>query len=529
MRYDAIIIGAGASGLTAAAYLAREGNSTMLLEKQPRCGGLIGTFTRDGFTFDGGVRAFDNAGVLFPMLKQLGLNIEFVKNQVSLGIEDQVIEIESDANLDDYQVLLNRLYPESIDEIALLVEDIHKIMRYMDIQYGINNPLFLDVKEDRDYFLKAVVPWMFKYALTAPKVSALNQPVIPYLKKFTNNKALIDIISQHFFTDTPAYFALSYFKLYQDYFYPKGGTGVLIDKLTEFIQAHGGEIRTSMGVTAIDLETRTVRTSTGDTFDYQQLLWTADQKMLYQIVDLDALADSATRVAVTERRALLSDKAGNDSVLTLFLGSNLDPGYFKAISNAHFFYTPSRLGQSLAGSPPIDGSWEQIDQWLKKFYAYTTYEISIPALRDPSLVPTGKTGLIISTLFDYRLTEHIYENGWEDRFQNAVGNLMIENLERTVYPGLAESVLQRSTSTPITLQRLTGSTDGAITGWAFTNQPMPAESRLVKIANSVKTPLPNVTQAGQWTYSPSGLPVSFITGKVAADSIHKRLKRAKRT
>jgi len=74
------------------------------------------------------------------------------------------------------------------------------------------------------------------------------------------------------------------------------------------------------------------------------------------------------------------------------------------------------------------------------------------------------------------------------------------------------------------LQQRNGSTDGAITGWSFTNHPMPAENRLIKIANSVKTPLPDVFQAGQWTYSPSGLPVALITGKVAADAIHKKLK-----
>ncbi len=80
------------------------------------------------------------------------------------------------------------------------------------------------------------------------------------------------------------------------------------------------------------------------------------------------------------------------------------------------------------------------------------------------------------------------------------------------------------TSTPLSIKKITGNTDGAITGWSFTNDPVPAESRLVKIANSVKTPLPDVHQAGQWTYSPSGLPVSLITGKLAADRINKQLK-----
>ena len=38
-RYDAIIVGGGHNGLTAAAYLARAGLSTLLLERLPNLGG----------------------------------------------------------------------------------------------------------------------------------------------------------------------------------------------------------------------------------------------------------------------------------------------------------------------------------------------------------------------------------------------------------------------------------------------------------------------------------------------------------
>ena len=61
-------------------------------------------------------------------------------------------------------------------------------------------------------------------------------------------------------------------------------------------------------------------------------------------------------------------------------------------------------------------------------------------------------------------------------------------------------------------------TDGAITGWAFTNENMPAERRMLAIARAVRTPLPDVLQAGQWTYSPSGVPIAILTGKLAADA-----------
>lgn len=525
MIYDVIIVGSGASGLTAAAYLAKSGYSTLMLEKAAYCGGLINSFTRDGISFDGGIRALDNAGALFPMLKQLGMEIEFLPNPITIGIEDQVIHVEEDINLSAYESLLKSLYPESADEIASIIVEIKQIMGYMEIQYGINNPLFLDIKTDRDYFVKEVFPWMFKYALNVRKVSGKNQPVIEYLQKFTTNQSLIDIIAQHFFTATPAYFALSYFTLYKDYCYPKNGTGAFIQQLVDHFQKHGGEIITEASVSSIDLENKWVLTEAGQKYGYRTLLWTADQKTLYQIIDVDSLSSQKMIEVVHERRQALSGMRGNDSVLTLFVSSNMDRDYFAGIASAHFFYTPSRQGQSSAGSLPLGEDWNAVEAWLERYFALTTYEISIPVLRDPSLAPPGKTGLIVSVLFDYQLTKYIYDQGWEEPFRKLAENAMISRLDQSIYPGLKASVIDSFSSTPMTMQKMTGSTDGAITGWAFTNQPMPAENRMIKIANSVNTPLPDVYQAGQWTYSPSGLPISLITGKLAADKVHKRLKK----
>ncbi|MDY6872865.1 MAG: FAD-dependent oxidoreductase, partial [Chloroflexota bacterium] len=350
MTYDAIVVGGGVSGLTAAAFLAKQNHAVLLLEKEDRCGGLVGSFKRDGFTFDAGIRALEDAGVLFPMLKRLGIEIEFVKNHVTVGIEDQFFDLESDESVEEYGGLLKRLYPESSNEITEIIADIKKIMHYMDIQYGIDNPLFLDVREDMEYFIREVFPWMFRFALTAPKVAARNKPVVPYLHRFTNNQALIDIISQHFFTATPAYFALSYFKLYQDYYYPKQGTGMLVDSLVGYIKAHGGEIRTGEKVDDIDPVDKTVHTAAGQTYDYSQLVWAADQKALYRLVDAGKLQDRREREGIAKQAALIADMTGNDSVLTLYLQVNLPPSYFSEIAAGHFFYTPSRAGISAAGA-----------------------------------------------------------------------------------------------------------------------------------------------------------------------------------
>jgi len=526
MIYDAIVVGGGIAGLTSAAFLAKAGHSVLLCEKENACGGLLNTFERDGFFFDGGIRATENSGVLLPMLKKLGLDIEFVRNKISVGIEDRVIRINDKGAVLAYQALLNDLYPENRQEISAIITQIEKIMEYMEVQYGIDNPIVLDIKEDRDYFIKAILPWMVKYALTAPKIAKLQEPVEAYLRRYTRNQSLLDIICQHFFQKTPAFFALSYIKLYLEYKYPLGGIGRIVENMVAFIENHHGIIHTNTEIVSIDPARKIVTDSHGGSHEYQRLIWAADQKALYSYLDPEGLADSRVKTAIADRRELIKNKIGNDSVFTLFLALDLDPGYFASIASEHFFYTSSRVGQTAAGPIPVDGDRTTIEKWLEHFFALTTYEISCPVMRDASLAPAGKTGLIVSVLFDYKLTKRIEEQGWYEEFKTFCETLMIKNLDASIYPGIQDAVLQKFSSTPVTLAKLAGNTDGAIVGWAFSNDPVPAESRIPKIFNAVRTPIPGILQAGQWTYSPAGLPISILTGKLAADQVIKELKKA---
>ncbi len=540
MDHPVVIVGGGMAGLTAAAYLCRAGVKVLLCEKQAKVGGLVNSFDYQGFTFDGGIRAIENSGIVIPMLKQLGLDVPFVKNGVSIGIENQVIRLKSKDSLADYLELLRGLFPENSRDIARFGVEIEKIMGYMDILYGIDNPLFLDLKNDRQYLVKTILPWMFKYLLTMPKIARLNNSVVDYLGQISTNQNLIDMIAQHFFKDTPTFFALSYFSLYLDYQYPRGGTGTLVETMRQYILSHQGQIRCETEISYIDPVRQVVQDSQGNQYPYQSLVWCSDMKRLYQILDMEKTADEKTRRLICRQQQALVDKIGNDSILTLYLTVDLDREYFAAIANAHFFYTPYKTG--LSSLKPLDltpgqpqspltqsihdaSDRDAVSHWLAQFLELTTFEISCPVIRDENLAPAGKTGLIISTLFDYPLARHIAESGWYEDFKVLCAQSIIDILDRTIFPGLKDKVINHFVSTPLTLERLTGNTDGAITGWSFTNSSLPVVHSLPKVAQSVCTPIPNVYQAGQWVYSPSGLPISILTGKLAADRVIKRLKK----
>jgi len=539
MDYDIVIVGAGIAGLTSAAYLSGNGYRVLVCEKEDKVGGLVNSFTFNGFTFDGGIRAIENSGIVFPMLKQLGIPIDFVKNNVSIGIENQVLRLKSKDSLADYQQLLNDQFPESVEDIDKIIIEIKKVMKYMDVLYGIENPLFVDTLTDPKYLRETILPWLVKYMTTIGKIQKLSMPIDEYLVKFTQNQTLIDMIAQHFFTKTPAFFALSYFSLYLDYQYPIGGTGVITQKLAQYILDHGGEIRTRTQISRVNPQARITADEQGNEFHYKKLIWAADLKMLYKMIDADTISDRKARMKVAAQQKAVADKIGGDSIFTLYLTADMDKSYFESICSAHFFYTPLKKGlqnvrlsdlvinSAGPGKSVYTDDRQVITEWIRKYFAYTTYEIANPALRDAALAPDGRTGLIISTLMDYSIVKHISDCGWYDEFKTISEECMIDVLDASIFPGLKAAVTARFSSTPLTIEKLTGNSDGAITGWSFTNEFIPVVTSFPKVATSILTPIPDVFQAGQWSYSPSGLPISIMTGKLAADKADKQLKKGK--
>ena len=124
MKFDVVVVGGGMAGLTSSAYPARSGTKVLLIEKEAICGGLVSTFERDGFFFDGGIRATEASGALFPMLRQLGIEIDFVHNDLSLGMGNRVIRINTVEDVLQYRDLLVEFYPENRQEIEEIIRQI---------------------------------------------------------------------------------------------------------------------------------------------------------------------------------------------------------------------------------------------------------------------------------------------------------------------------------------------------------------------------------------------------------------------
>ena len=83
--YDAIIIGAGISGLVCGCYLAKAGMKTLIVEKNAQPGGYCTSFSRGKYHFDACVHALSSlrkGGVLYKLISDLGIekSITFRRN-----------------------------------------------------------------------------------------------------------------------------------------------------------------------------------------------------------------------------------------------------------------------------------------------------------------------------------------------------------------------------------------------------------------------------------------------------------------
>jgi all-trans-retinol 13,14-reductase len=537
MKYDVIVVGGGAAGLAAAAYASRAGLSVALLEQQPHLGGLVQSVNRDGFIFDMGLRAIENAGIVLPMLEELGLSLEYVTSPVSVGIEDSIITLESRDSLAAYRDLLVKHYPGSSADVDRIIALIRKIMKDMDVLYGIDNPLFKDPARDRRYLVRTLLPWLVRFPFTIRRINRMAGPVEALLEELTDDPSLRSIVGQHFFKGTPAFFAMSYFSVYLDYLYPRGGTGALTTLLADHVRETGVDIHCETSVVRLDPDAGTVFDHTGRAWSYTNLIWCADLKRLYRSIDTTAIRDASLSRSIAARRQQIEPCAGADSVLSLFLAVDESPSYFRAISEGHFFYTADARGLGDLYTVQLETLLakcrggrhevmkEAIQAYLEKYFTLTTYELSIPALKDPAMAPAGKTGVIASTLFDYRLARLARDAGWHEELKSFCADAMTSVLSSRLYPALGDKVVSRFVTSPVSIEERTGNTDGAIVGWSFASAPMPAVHKMQQVSRSVITPIPRVYQAGQWTYSPAGLPMAFLTGKLAANRVRKSLAR----
>ncbi|MGL4372994.1 MAG: hypothetical protein ACRCS6_04365, partial [Turicibacter sp.] len=77
---------------------------------------------------------------------------------------------------------------------------------------------------------------------------------------------------------------------------------------------------------------------------------------------------------VLQKKEIMADKKGGDSIITLYLTVDLDKSYFETVCSEHIFYTPFKKGlRDLSlNQVHIDSmNKEEILSWVENYYRFT--------------------------------------------------------------------------------------------------------------------------------------------------------------
>ena len=216
--YDVIVVGGGFAGLCTAAYLSSWGLGVLVCEQAPEVGGYFRSVNRDGFVFDSGLKAIENAGMLLPMLRQLKLekSVKLTKSKTALVLPDAFIALKDEKDINLFYEALGNHFPEQRAGLAAVLGESKKISAWVNSLVTIPNPLFEKPKD-----LIRRLPGWFLHSLPSllrsPGMNRLMEvPLTDFLGRYLSDSNLIRILTELFFSGTPTLFGLGYSRIYFD-------------------------------------------------------------------------------------------------------------------------------------------------------------------------------------------------------------------------------------------------------------------------------------------------------------------------
>ncbi|XP_067286043.1 inactive all-trans-retinol 13,14-reductase [Pseudorasbora parva] len=244
---DAIIIGSGIGGMTAAATMAKAGKKVLVLEQHDVAGGCCHTFTEKGFEFDVGLHYFGQLhenGLLKIAFDQITEGqLEFVE----LKQHFDSIVIEDRAERRDYAILSGRTEMEQnlkkqFPDDVKAVEEFFKIMKVTARQVPLLAILKLIPQWLALFLLKSGIADFFSsiFRLSESNATEVNN-------RLSSNKDLHLVFSYFFYGVPPKdsscminALMLHHFK--RGAYYPKGGASEIPFHVTKVIEKYGGRV-----------------------------------------------------------------------------------------------------------------------------------------------------------------------------------------------------------------------------------------------------------------------------------------------
>ena len=449
--FDAIVVGSGAGGLSAALRLAQQKVSVLVLEAMPAFGGYINPFVRNGYRFDTGVHYLGKLGHggtfrLLLELLELDDQLDFVELDPD-GFDRYVFpdfELRLCKGKQRYHERLKRLFPHESRAISRYFNLIDRLLNAFSDPHGPPKNLL-----DR-------LRYAFRHPVLIKYHRATYQQMLNHI---TRNPRLQAALSAHCGNSglppdrASAFLCMMLLDHYLDgAYYPKGGSATLRDALVAAIEKNNGILKTRTPVNSIRRSGAEfiVSSRSGDTFTAKTVISNVDPLIAFrQLIDPEIIPR-----AIKKKVAGLQPSGGS---FYAFIGTRMDPTA-AGLTDAniiHFEYTDvNRTFAAVADRQTSD--------------SFPYYFITSPSLKDPDhrYAPDGCHTLeIISGLgYDHPFTPwsgtQSRKRGKDySRLKNQIGMSLVQSAERHI-PDLGSNLDFVEFATPLSNEYWVNSVSG---------------------------------------------------------------------
>jgi len=534
-RYDAVVIGGGHNGLISAAYLARGGLKTLVLERRHVLGGAAVTEeVYPGFRFSvfsyvvsllrpeiireldlpgHGLDILPLDGTFTPLPAGAGRAAPMGSDGEKIGTGDYLWRVNDHGRTIRELRRWSMLDAEAYDEYGQLMVDmarfIKPILSIVPPDPASNDPrplLPLGGLLRSFQRLTERQQAVFVQLMTMSASEFLDQWFETDPLKATMAASGIIGTYQGIKSPGTAYVLLHHYMgeidgAFRAWGIPKGGTGGISNAIAGAARANGAEIRTEAPVARILTRggrATGVALESGEEIEAGAVLSSVDVRRTF--IDLMEPGSIDAEFEAEVRRFKFRGSSGKVNLALDALPS------FSALPGEG-----EHLRGAISLSPAVDDMERAYDDakyghWSRKPYV----DIVIPTLVDPSMAPPGKH--VMSCFVQYAPYHLEPSVGPWDENREAFGDAVIDRIAEFA-PDIRERILYRQVLTPLDIERTTGLTEGNIfqgelsLEQLFFSRPVPGWARF-------RTPVRDLWLCGSSTHPGGG--IMGANGRIAA-------------
>ena len=496
--FRVIVVGAGLSGLTAAALLAKRGLDVTVVEMQDRPGGAASAYRRGDVTYDTGAAMLFGFGEkgFNPhhwLMSQLDEPIEIYRHESMYRLFYGDVPIVFHAETEKFLQELSALFPGAGEQLRAFYSHIgmlyEKVIAPVTVFEAPNDMPLSEMRKNASNGLGAqleMIRMLFSSADSMAKPFISDPGARAFFDKLTSTYCYTTL------KETPAVLAATMFvdNHIGGAYYPAGSVMALAGRLEKAVEKFGGRFRYRTRMLRLSGEKGSVRgivTSTGEVIEGDAVLFSGSLRSFARGLDPE----------------------------------NLLPAKWKRKIMSLDMTMPSFVVYGTVKKSCLPPDALPVQMFVDNIEALDEADVTLylPSLEDPSLAPPGlSTFLLIGPSLrrwpepgdpgygteEYRTAKH------------AEADRMLGCVERRI-PGFMKAIDCRIEASPTTIWRYLGKDGGSVAG------PKQKMGQHLIFRQGSKGPVPGLFFAGESTVMGTGTPAVTVSGISAANRILRRL------